>query len=442
MAWRMKNTPLTRDTLLAAYQSSGKPREQWLVGAEFERHLLRRSDGAPLPYTGQPGVRWLLEQLAERGGGSLVYEGEYPIAIQRETSSVTLEPGAQFELSGSAGGALQAIMDEAEQFSRDVGAVLEGTDVEQCAIGYTPFAAIEDIEWVPKGRYVVMREHLGRTGSLAHNMMKGTAAVQATYDYADEEDCRRKVRLATRLAPLVTAMFANSPYREGQANGFMSYRGHIWTLTDPARTGLPEAADAFTFDAWLDYLLDVPMMFKKDSTGAWEHARGQTFRGWMNATEGPAPAWKDWELHQTSVFPEVRVKHTIEVRGADCVPLPLAMSFVSLFKGLFYCELALDGATALSERFAAHGTRDERFAIACRHGLEGTVGDRTLASWAEDLLDLADAALQRCAPEDRPWLRPLTAQVETGASPARALLRALGPTPGVEALLAATHVLG
>lgn len=438
----MSTDTLSRDSLLRAYQMSGRPREQWLVGAEFERHLLRRSDGAPLPYEGEPGVRWLLEQVAARSGGTLKYEGEHPIAIQRATASVTLEPGGQFELSGSADGGLQAIMDEAHQFSVDVAAVLEGTGFEQIAIGYTPFAAIEDIGWVPKGRYVVMREHLAKTGALAHHMMKGTAAVQATYDYADEADCRRKVRLATRLAPLVTAMFANSPYRQGELNGFMSYRGHIWTQTDPARTGLPDAAESFSFEGWLDYLLDVPMMFKKDAAGEWLHARGQTFRQWLDATDQPAPTQADWDLHLTSVFPEVRVKHTIEVRGADCVPLPLAMSFVSLFKGLFYCEIALEGATELAARFVSHGTRDERFAVACRAGLEGEVGGRRLAAWAEELLDLSDAALQRCAPEDRPWLRPLVKQVETGVSPARTLVEVLGATPDIGELLAETRVFG
>ena len=432
---------LSREQLLAEYQSSGKPRDQWLVGAEFERHLLRRGDGMPLPYFGERGVRWLLERLAERGG-TLLREGEYPIALDRKTCSVTLEPGAQFELSGSAGGALQGIDDEARQFSQDVAEVLGDLGVAQCAIGYTPFAAVDDIAWVPKGRYVVMREYLAQTGELAHHMMKATAAVQATYDYADEADCARKVSLATRLAPLTTAMFANSPYRQGRPNGYMSYRGHVWTQTDPARTGLPEAAEDFSFAAWVDYLLAVPMMFMKDGSGQWLAAKGKSFADWIadGSTQGPGP--KDWDLHLTSVFPEVRVKHTIEVRGADCVPLPLAMSFVSLFKGLFYCDIALVGATELGERFSSHGTREARFDVACRDGLHGVIGGRRLVDWAQELLDLADAALERCAPDDRRWLRPLIRQVESGESPARSLLRRLGPEPGIEDLLAATHVLG
>lgn len=431
--------PLTRNVLLDSYNSSGKPRDQWLVGAEFERHLLR-PDGTPLPYSGERGVRWLLETLSAHPDWTVQREGEHPIALQGHTASVTLEPGAQFELSGSADGALSAIDREARAFTRDVAEALAGSGVRQIGLGYTPFADIDAIEWVPKGRYVVMRDHLGATGKLAHHMMKGTAAVQATYDYADEAGCAQKVRLATALAPLTTAMFANSPWKKGRPTGWVSVRGHIWTQTDPARTGLPSAASAFSFERWVDYLLDVPMMFRRDPNGAWASARGQTFRQWMDSATEPAPGWDDWELHLTSVFPEIRVKHTIEVRGADCVNVPLAMSFVALFKGLFYCELALDGATALAEEFAATSTSDERFAAACRDGLKAVHADRTLANWAEQLLDLADGALERCAPGDRVWLKPLIAQVETGESPGHTLLRKVGQQPTPQALMDATEI--
>lgn len=431
---------LTRDALLAQYTTSGRPRKEWLVGAEFERHLLDPA-GQPLPYESPHGVRWMLEQLAQTRG-TLVYEDAHPIALERHRASVTLEPGAQFELSGAPADTLQPIHDEAAAFAEEIDALLGDNGIRQVAIGFTPFARIEDIAWVPKGRYAVMREHLARTGKLAHYMMKGTAAVQATYDYADEADAARKTSLATRLGPLTTAMFANSPYREGRASGFMSFRGHIWTQTDPARTGLPESLDDFSFDRWLDYLLDVPMMFVKDADGHYVSAKGHSFGDWMTAKHMAAPTWMDWDLHLTSVFPEVRVKRTIEVRGADCVPLPLAMSFVGLFKGLFYCDIALEAATELASRFVQHGTKDDRFAIACREGLHGEIGGRTVLSWAEELVTMADEALERCAPEDRPWLAPLQRQIELGESPARTLLRKFGPEPVPERLLASSHIVG
>jgi len=430
---------LTRDGLLASYASSGRPRAEWLVGAEFERHLLD-GEGSPLPYHVPHGIRWMLEALASNRG-ELEYEGEHPIALKREAASVTLEPGGQFELSGAPHDNILPIFEEAAAFAAEVDDLLGDNGIRQVNIGFTPYRSIPDIEWMPKGRYRMMKDHLAATGRLAHHMMKGTAAVQATYDYSDEADAARKVGLATRLGPLTTAMFANSPYGEGKATGFMSYRGHIWTQTDPARTGLPNSVEAFSFERWLDYLLSVPMMFVKED-GRYVAADGQTFGEWMSGGRSRRPTWDDWELHLTSVFPEVRIKRTIEVRGADCVPLPLAMSFVALFKGLFYCDLALESATELVERFVQHGTKEERFAVACCSALQGEIGGRKLASWAEELVTMADDALQRCAPEDRPWLIPLMTQVGLGESPARTLLRMFGPEPDPRVLLTSSLVVG
>jgi glutamate--cysteine ligase len=267
-------------------------------------------------------------------------------------------------------------------------------------------------------------------------MMKGTAAVQATYDYADEADCARKVRLATLLGPLTTGTFANSPYAEGRPTGFVSWRGRIWTATDPARTGFPAAAEDFSFERWVDWLLQVPMMFYKQQ-GHWQPARGRTFADWLGDEHGPDRA--AWELHLTSVFPEVRVKRTIEVRGADCVPLPLAIGFVALWKGLFYDDRALDRATTLAERFTSQGSQAERFDIACREGLEGVIAGRRLADWAGELLEIARGGLD---PTEQTELDPLAAQIATGVSPGRTLLRRLGEHPTPAAVLEAALLAG
>jgi glutamate--cysteine ligase len=423
---------LTFDQLVRQFHDASREPAGFLTGGEFERHLLTE-EGLPLPYFGRPGVRALLESFAE-SGWSPYFEGEFLIALQRGRASITLEPGGQFELSGAPHADLASLYDEASSFAQDVDRLLEGSGVKQVALGFTPFARIPDVPWVPKGRYSVMREHLGRVGPLAHHMMKGTCAVQASFDWSDEADCARKVQLATALGPLTTALFANSPISEGRPNGYMSYRGQVWTQTDPARTGLPDAAANFSFEAWTNYLLDVPMMFYKDANQEWRPAEGRTFRHWMDDERRP-PTQADWELHLTSVFPEVRVKRQIEVRGADCVPLPMAMGFVGLFKGLFYCPAAMDEATALAERFLQEQSREDRFRTACRDGLRGEVGGRKLVVWAEELLEIADAGLERCAPNDRRWLKPLMTQVERGESPARTLLRHWMADPTVPRLL-------
>lgn len=423
----------TRHSLLAEYASYGVPEERWRVGGEFERHLLR-PDGQPVPYHGTHGVQWLLARMAEEGWRPY-HEGEHIIELHRQDSQITLEPGGQFELSGTPYPKVSGVLEQARTFVREVQDAIGDAPIRQVALGFTPYARMEDISWVPKGRYVVMREYLAAHGDLSHHMMKGTAAVQASFDFSDEADCARKVRLAARLGPLVTAMFANSPVAQGRPTGFASWRGHVWSRTDPARTGFPPALLDFSFEGWLDYLLDVPMMFTRVG-GRWAPAEGRTFRDWIDhGIDGVFPTRGDWDLHLTSVFPEVRVKKQIEVRGADCVPLPLSGAFVALFQGLFYCRTVLDRATELAERFATHGTREERFAVACRAGLRGVVGGRALADWAADLLDLATTGMENCEPADLPRLAPLAQQIVSGESPADGVLRAWERDPRPEAFL-------
>ncbi|MGK0346185.1 MAG: glutamate--cysteine ligase [Myxococcota bacterium] len=424
---------LTRDSLLAEYHSYGHPSEEWLVGGEYERHLLR-PDGTPVPYFGDYGVAWLLEKLTHRGWKP-TREGNNIIALTRNSASVTLEPGGQFELAGAPYASVHGVVAETLAFVEELGEVIGDAPIHPIALGYTPFAQMDDIDWVPKGRYKIMRDHLGKTGALAHDMMKGTCAVQASFDFSDEADCARKMALSMKLGPLTTALFANSPIRYGKPSGYMSFRGHVWTQTDPARTGFPDAANNFTFARWLDYLLDVPMMFTKID-GEWADANGRSFRDWMdNGIDGVYPKNPDWELHLTSVFPEARVKRQIEVRGADCVNLALSASFVALFKGLFYCRKATDAALEVAEQLAACGTREERFATACKYGLEGTVGDKTLAEWAKLLVEVSYGGISRCAPEDLPLLQPLIAQINSGRSPAADLLDAFLKDPTPETVL-------
>lgn len=426
---------LDRDALLGAFHSYGKPREAWRVGAEIERHLLL-PDGRPLPYFGAPGVGWLLDRVADQGAWERYFEGDHLIALFRGGASVTLEPGSQFELSGAPHARLAPLVAEAAAFADDVDALLAGTGVRQVLLGFTPYARIPEIPWVPKGRYVVMREHLGATGPLAHHMMKGTCATQATFDFADEADCAAKVQVGTSIGPLTTAIFANSPLAEGAPTGFMSFRGHIWTRTDPARTGFPEAAEQFSFERWTDYLLDTPMMFTKID-GVWAPARGLTFRRWMESgLEGRFPTWDDWDLHLTSVFPELRVKRGIEVRGADAVPIPLLGAFSALFEGIFYDRRALDEAGALGAELRAAGTVAERFEAACRGGLEGQLGGRRTAEWARELVRIAAGGLERSFPEDRPLLGPVEALAEAGRSPGAWLLDAWERAPVAETVFA------
>jgi len=434
---RTSMQPLTRDAILETFASYGRPKSEWLVGAEVERHLLL-PDGRPLTFFEPGGVRDLLQWFGARGW-ELQHEGDNPIAAWRNGASITLEPGCQFELSGAPYRRVVEVVDEARAFGDEVERALAetGSGARQVFLGFTPFAKIEDIPWVPKGRYEQMRSFLIRVGDLAHHMMKGTCAVQVSFDFLDEEDCARKVKLASQLAPLNTAMFANSSIALGAPSGFASYRGHIWTRTDPARTGIPNDR-AFSYESWVDYLLDVPMMFVK-AEGRYLTAGDASFRDWIDrGLHGRRPTWDDWDLHLTQVFPEVRVKKQIEVRGADCVRPALAGAFYTLWEGLFYCDATLRETLQIAEEFSSDGTKEHRFDEACRHGLRGTVAGRPMLDWARDVVGLAGRALDACAPPDRHLLHPLEDLLERGVCPADDLLETFERDPSPAALIAAS----
>lgn len=420
---------LTRQQLLDSYASYGAPRSRWLVGGEYERAVLR-PDGSPVRYDDPDGIRWILERYQALTGWKPKYEGENLIEVtEPETlAAITLEPGGQVELSGAPFRTLQELADELHGHCDRLKAISAGTDHVWTACGLTPIARITDIPFVPKGRYKVMREYLPAHGALAHWMMKGTCAVQANFDYEDEADCARKFHVSLDLGPLNTAIFANSPLSEGRPTGWQSFRGHIWTQTDPDRTGFPAALRAgYTHERQVDYLLDTPMMFIAPG-GAWRPANGATFRTWMTkGIDGTFPTMADWALHQTSVFPEVRVKRTIEVRGADAVSTELCISFLALWKGILYG--ALDEARALADTMGG-GDHAGRHVEAARHGLGASFGGRPAWAWAADLVEIARRGLVAIG-EDTRHLDALAAQVATKESPAAAVLRAWerDPTP-------------
>jgi glutamate--cysteine ligase len=261
-------------------------------------------------------------------------------------------------------------------------------------------------------------------------MMKGTCSVQANFDYADEADCARKFEVAQALSPLNTAIFANSPVAEGKDTGFVSYRGFVWTRTDPSRTGFPETVRAgYSHDRWVDYLLDTPMMFVKPR-GAWISANGRTFREWMaEGIDGVFPGLHDWALHQTSVFPEVRVKKTIEIRGADAVDVALAVGFCALWTGVLYGPGALSAALGLARAFVATDEPHEaRHLESARNGMGGTMSGRPTAEWARQLGMIARLGLLEIG-EDARLLDPVLELLESGRSPGVAVKEAFEADP-------------
>ena len=417
------------DLLLLAHSFEKGP-ERWRVGGEFERAFLQ-ADGSPLPFFGERGVQWFLQTYMEKYGWKPKYEGDNLIELKGPPRAptpaspfLTLEPGAQVELSGGAYLRLRDLAEELREDRLHTMEILQDTGITPTACGLTPYAKIDDILFVPKGRYAVMQRYLPSRGPRAHWMMKGTCAVQASFDFADEADCSRKFHLVTDLAPLTVAMFANSPIAEGKVTGWMSTRAWVWTQTDSARTGFPAAVQkGYTHAGWIDYLLDSPMMFYMRD-GQWMPANGRSFRSWMHeGIDGLYPTRADWELHQTSVFPECRVKNTLEIRSADAVNSDLAIAFCAYWKGLLYSRAALDGARMVADRLKTAGTPEDRHLEAARHGLSAIFGGFEASVMARDLVTLARLGLREQG-EELELLRPLEELVATERSPAAALLSA------------------
>ncbi len=428
---------LTREQLGATYRSYGKPREQWRIGGEFERVVLR-SDGGVVRYDDADGIAALLVRAAALSGGVLKFEGKNPVEVKLDAAALTLEPGAQVELSGAP---YRRLADLAAEVRRDralLHTVLAELDhgrggLHLCSPGLTPYTPIAQIPFVPKGRYAVMQAYLPDQGPLAHWMMKGTCSVQVNFDYADEADCAAKFYVAASLAPLSVAMFANSPIAEGKDTGYASYRAHIWTQTDAARTGYPESIQGgYRHDAWVDYLLDRPMMFYMRH-GAWAPAGGVTFARWAReGIDGVFPTLADWELHQTSVFTEVRVKRTIELRSADSVSAELGIAFCALWTGVLYG--ALDACRALADEMVSAESRGEQHLAAARSGLQATFVGRPAADWARELVEIGARGLEAIG-EDVSLLAPLQALVAAGHAPSVAVREAFQRDPSPRNLL-------
>jgi glutamate--cysteine ligase len=429
---------LNRTTLIERFHQYGRPRHDWLVGGEFERAMVR-TDGSPIGYFEPDGVQWVLQQLAKDTSWSPKYEGDHLIALHRANgANITLEPGGQVELSGAPHKTLSALALEMQANRKDLLRFAEGNDQVWIAAGLTPIAPIASIPWVPKGRYEIMKRYLPQRGDLAAYMMKGTCSVQANFDFSNEADCARKVRLSSGLAPLTTALFANSPLLENKPTGFKSYRGHIWTRTDPDRTGFPPGLRSeYTHEQWVDYLLEAPMMFRVQGDD-WVPAHGVPFQSFLeNGIDGHFPTNADWELHQTSVFPEVRIKRTIEIRGADCVDHEMALAFCALFTGMLYCNIALDEGIELVRDLEKSEDHSTRFNLACQHGMDAQIGGRSLGDWASDLGEIAERGLKACLPDDVDKIAPLLERIDAGRSPADDMLDAWHSDPSPANVIAA-----
>jgi len=428
--------PITdRRQLVAWFESGCKPREQWRIGTEHEKFAFQLNDLHRVPYEGPSGVRALLNGMT-RFGWNPVEENGNPIALTREDGcNITLEPGGQFELSGRPLATIHQTCEEVHEHLDQVREVGQELGIGMIGLGFDPKWRRDEVPWMPKGRYRIMRDYMPKKGTLGLDMMLRTCTVQTNLDFASEFDMIAKLRVSMALQPVATALFANSPFVEGKPSGYLSFRSHVWTDTDPDRCGtLPFVFEpGFGFERYTDYMLDVPMYFVYRG-GRYVDASGQSFReflkGRLPALPGELPTINDWSDHVTTAFPEVRLKKYMEMRGADGGPWRRLCALPALWVGLLYDQAALDQAAALIEDWT-----DEDRAYLLREvprlGLKTPFkkagGAGTMRELALGVLQIARAGLRRRAkpmlcPDESCFLDTLFEIADSGETPAERLL--------------------
>ncbi|MFD1882539.1 glutamate--cysteine ligase [Paracoccus pacificus] len=427
--------PIERSEQLVEYIASGeKPRDAWRIGTEHEKFGYTTDDLLPLPYDGPRSIKAMLEGLQQRFGWEPVYEKENIVGLHRDGANVSLEPGGQLELSGAPVETIHQTCDEVNLHLSEVREIADKMGAGFIGLGAAPIWRQDQMPMMPKGRYRLMTDYMGRVGALGTQMMYRTCTVQVNLDFGSEADMVQKLRVALALQPVATALFANSPFLDGKPNGMKSWRAHIWQNLDDARTGMLPFAfeDGMGYQRWVDYVLDVPMYFVYRD-GNYINALGQSFRdflaGRLPALPGEVPTLSDWADHLTTVFPEARVKKFIEMRGADGGPWRRLCALPALWVGLLYDQTALDAAWDLVKGWD-HETREGLRRAAAREALQGSANGIGLHDLSRQVLEIAEHGLKARAKsgaggliaDETHFLNALRESVDSGKVPADELL--------------------
>ena len=390
MSSRARGT-LSRKILLDYFLAASTPRERWLVGMELEKMGRRTSDGRALPYDGaSPSVRDVLQSMRELRGGDPVLEAERLIGVEGSWGAISLEPGGQVEWSSPAVADLDALESGLARHLEALDAIGRELGIRWLDVGVDPELPLETMPWMPKARYAIMRPFLGARGRLAHRMMTQTASIQCAFDFASDEDWTRKFRAAALLAPAAVALFANSSRVDGKESGYASYRQRIWRETDPDRCDLPAIVfdKAFSIDAWVEWVCDVPTLFLRRGNGL-APSGGAPFRALLDRCGCDAVTMEDWELHLSSIFTEVRSYTYVEVRSADLTPDNRILAVPALWTGLLYNDDALDRALALGAPFDDPGAWRRAMDAAAKDGLAARSDGVQLGDIAASAVSLA-----------------------------------------------------
>jgi glutamate--cysteine ligase len=416
-----------------------KPRSAWRIGTEHEKFVFHTDTLGPVPYDGPRGIRALMQALIDRYGWQPILEGDNIIALKRPagestgiTGNISLEPGGQFELSGAPLEDLHQTAAETEKHLDEVRDIGEDLGIGFVGVGFSPKWTLAETPHMPKQRYAVMTRYMPQVGRHGRDMMYRTATVQVNLDFADEADMVRKLRVSLALQPIATALFASSPFTEGKPNGFKSMRSEVWRDTDPNRTGLLPFVfeQGMSFERYADYALDVPMYFVYRD-GKYIDVAGASFRdflgGKLEALPGERPTLDDWSDHLTTLFPEVRMKRFLEMRGADGGRWGRICALSAFWVGLLYDDTALDAAWDLVKTWSAEERQGLRNAVP-KAGLAAKFRDRTVGDIAREAVRISRAGLaarrriNALSQDETVYLAPLESICATGNSVADELL--------------------
>lgn len=398
-----ENAPLieSRADLIEVMAQGGKPRSEWRIGTEHEKHVYRKGPIRPVPYEGSDGIHALLAGIEARTGWHPFFDRGNPIGLRNmgAIGGISLEPGGQFELSGAPQLTIHDAAAELDSHLEDCRVIGGPLNIHFLGLGVTPLWSVAEIPAMPKSRYGIMTPYMDKVGTLGTSMMYRSATVQSNLDFSDEADMVKKLRVSVALQPIVTAMFANSPFVDGKPSGYLSFRSHIWLNTDRARTGmLPFIFDeGFGFERYADHALDVPMYFVIRK-GEYINVAGESFRAFLEGKlpqlPGTRPTTKDWENHLSTLFPEVRLKQFLEQRGADMGDRDHVLALSALWTGLLYDADSLDAAWDI----VSDWTKEERDTLrneVPRTAIHTPFRGGTVADIARMVVDLAGDGLRR-----------------------------------------------
>jgi glutamate--cysteine ligase len=428
-------TPLqSRGELVAWLEAGVKPKSEFRIGTEHEKTPFTVEGHNPVPYEGPRGIGALLEGMKMLLGWEPITENGNIIGLYDVTGggAISLEPGGQFELSGAPVETVHQTAAELMAHLAQVREIATPLGIGFLGLGMTPSWSRKQIPTMPKGRYRIMTDYMPKVGKYGLDMMYRTCTVQTNVDFSSEADMVKKLRVSVALQPVATALFANSPFTEGRPNGFLSFRSEIWRDTDNARAGMIPWAfeDGMGFERWVDFALDVPMYFVKRGD-AYIDVSGSSFREFFDGKNtkmhGERPTLSDWANHLSTIFPEVRLKRYLEMRGSDGVPLRQLPSHPAFWAGLLYDDVSLDAAWDIVKRWTAQQRQALRDDVP-RLGFKAKIGNRYLFEIAKECVALAHRGLSRrghidhLGRDETRYLESLDRIIEAGRTPAEVML--------------------